>query len=60
VKISAKEDKCRLHGKVKYLYSKIAEAGLCPQCVTAGFYRGNITADMFAQYPEIKPQLKKG
>jgi hypothetical protein len=44
---------CNLHGKVRYLKSKIADAELCEECVTNGYYNADIVAEARQKHPEI-------
>jgi hypothetical protein len=43
---------CLMHGKVKYLKSEIAQAELCEECITNGYFRDDIVAEARKKYPE--------
>jgi len=44
-------DDCKLHGRVEYVKSKIADGYICIECVYAGYYRTDITTEIKTNYP---------
>ena len=51
------DDTCKLHGKVEYIFVKLAEAKLCLDCVKAGYYRKDIEVEMKTTHPHLFEEI---
>lgn len=52
------KDTCKLHGEVTYLFSRIANALICNECVSAGYYHEDITREITENCAAIKCESK--